>query len=524
MDGNPIRKVYRLQENRYYTRDELAHELGDCSPEAVDAFVRYMRNNAVCKSDSSDKSVSFRYVGLVEFVSTKSSSPERRIVFVEPKFFPEKRAVDKIEGVDAAQKIVLKAILKYRKAQQVSLFSNGRITSYEGCSTRLSTYLALIIDVMEKGIYQVPKEELVVNGQGDVDWNETFVSLDPFFLQDGPCYANTVNREIGYDDDTYISRLQMCLAMKCLAYFEDLGIAEPLGLFLETPYDGELSDFGSDTYQQYRLANELRTQFVDDKKQSLRLMQAVLENKTYGADSLEFQSFGISGFHALWEKAIKEVFGDELEKTPDQIGIKLKDVSKPKLHKPLKEFIEAPRWVLSDSQKDNEGIEAKIEGETDRLKPDFVAISKNEGRGVLYILDAKYYMPKSSDRSISGVPGVGDIDKQLLYQLAYQELISENNLVVENAFLFPMYIEPKLDSKNLSVKLFATVRVPILATALDKPEFRTYLLDGISLLRRYVYNEDDDANHGLLRATISSKVIDEDLDTTEWAKNTKDDN
>jgi len=506
MDGGPIKKVYRLQENRYYSRDDLARELGDCSPEDVSAFVRYMRNNEVCKSDPSDKSVSFRYVGLVEFASVNNtSSSERRIVFVEPKFFPEDRAEYKATGMDAAQKIILKAILKYRKDQQVSLFSNGRITSYEGCSTRLSTYLALIIDVMEKGIYQVPKVELIVNGQGEADWNETFATVDPFFLQDGPCYVNTVNREIGYDDDTYISRLQMCLATKCLAYFEDIGIAEPLGLFLESPYDGELSDFGSESYQQYRIANELRTQFVDDKKQTLKLMQAVLEDRTYGADSLEFQSFGISGFHALWEKAIKEVLGDELEKSPEQLGIKLTEASRSKLHRPLKEFIDAPRWILPGAQNE-EGLESKSEGETDRLKPDFVAISNDEGRSTLYILDAKYYKPKGNDNSISGVPGVGDIDKQLLYQMAYQELIEENNLSVENAFLFPDYREIDVDDKAMSAELFATVKVPILASAFhNKPEFKTYLLDGMSLLRRYVYNENDDASHTLLKSTLSRR-------------------
>lgn len=507
MDGGPIKKVYRLQENCYYKRDELSRVL-DCSPQDVSVFVRYMQECEVCKSRPNDKEVSFQYVGIVEFACANNpSSSERRIVFIEPKFFPEDRAVDTAEGMDAAQKIILKAILKYRKGQQVSLFSNGRIASYEGCSTRLSAYLALIIDVMEKGIYQVPKVELVVNGQGDTDWNETFATVDPFFLQDGPCYVNTVNREIGYDDDTYISRLQMCLATKCLAYFEDIGIAEPLGLFLESPYDGELSDFGSESYQQYRIANELRTQFVDDKKQTLKLMQAVLEDKTYGADSLEFQSFGISGFHALWEKAIKEVLGDELEKSPEQLGIKLTDASKSKFHRPLKEFIDAPRWILPGSQNE-EGLEAKSEGETDRLKPDFVAILTDEGHSTLCILDAKYYKPKGSDNSISGVPGVGDIDKQLLYQLAYQELIDENNLSVENAFLFPDYREIDEDNRSISAKLFATVKVPILASAFDnKPEFKTYLLDGMSLLRRYVYNENDDASHNLLRKTLEAPQV-----------------
>ena len=500
MVDSPIKKIYRLQENRYYSRDELSR-LVNCSLEDATAFIKYMRDREVCKTDPSGET-SFRYVGMVEFTCGKSSERERRIVFIEPKFLPEDRKVVESEGMDDVQKIILKAILKYRKAQQVSLFSNGRIASYEGCSTRLSTYLALLIDVMEKGVYQVPQVELVVNGQGDTDWNETFATVDPLFLQDGPCYVNTVNREIGYDDDTYISRLQMCLATECLAYFEDVGIAEPLGLFLESPYDGELSDFGSPSYQKYRIANELRTQFVDDKKLTLKLMEAVLEDKAYGTDGLEFQSFGISGFHALWEKAIKEVFSDELEKSPEQLGVQLKDDSKSKLHRPLKEFIDAPRWMLPGFKEGEDGLEAKNEGETDRLKPDFVAISKGEGKGTLFILDAKYYMPSYNNNSISGVPGVGDIDKQLLYQLAYQELMEENHLEPQNAFIFPGYEE---SNKVLKAKLFASVKVPILASAINPPEFRTYLLDGMSLLRRYVYNENDDANHGLLTRTLQDE-------------------
>jgi hypothetical protein len=58
----------------------------------------------------------------------------------------------------------------------------------------------------------------------------------------------------------------------------------------------------------------------------------------------------------LWEKAIKEVFCDELEKCPSQVldeeGIdKLYELGrgdkgfKEKLKKPLNEFIDALRWM-----------------------------------------------------------------------------------------------------------------------------------------------------------------------------------
>ena len=361
MEHAPIKEICRLQENRYYGIDDISRIL-HCSSDVASQFIGHMKKNEVCKTGQKNE-VSFRFVGLIEFSflsDANVSDVERRVVFIEPKFFPDDRPI-KNEGLDLAQIIVLKAILKYHKGPHISLFSNGRLTSYEGCTTRLSTFLALIVDIMEKGVYQVPKVEFVVNGQGDVDWEETLATVVPVFLQDGPCYMSSINREIGYDDDTYISRLHSCLATECFAYFEEIGLAGSLGLYLETPYDGDLSDFGSESYQSFRIASELQSQFVDDKKHTLRLMQAVLENKAYGADSLSFQSFGISGFHALWEKAIKEVLGDELEKTPEQIGFEYDSASmdeslKSKFNKPLKEFIDAPRWRVAGKDKEVEDI------------------------------------------------------------------------------------------------------------------------------------------------------------------------
>ena len=500
---NPIPTICRLRENQYYTMEELSGLLD--SHQDANAFVDYMRKQEVCKTktDVSNKTYSFSFVGLIEFEKegkTSDDNKKRRVVFIEPKFFPTDREGKREGGMDECQKIVLKAILKYHKSQQISSFSSGRLTSYEGCSTPLSTKLALIRDVMEKGIYQVPKIEMVVNGQGDVDWNETFATLDPVFLQDGPCYANTVNGEMGYDDDTYISRLQMCLASRCISYFEEIGLAEPLGLFLDTPYDGDLSDFGSKEYCASRIENELRTQFIDDKKNTLRLMKAVLENESRGHDALESQSFGTSGFHSLWEQAIKDVFCDELPRRPKDLfnGQELERIEKQiekkeKLDKQLKEFIDPPLW--------KQGGTENVQGETDRLRPDFVAIARDKNKELFsfIILDAKYYVPEFKGETIDDAPGVSDINKQVLYQLAYSELISScgANGKVHNAFMFPWWNPNWSEGNDLKAELFATIIVPSFGPCIDEP-LKAYRLDGIELLQRYVYNECDDERHSAL--------------------------
>ena len=61
----------------------------------------------------------------------------------------------------------------------------------------------------------------------------------------------------------------------------------------------------------------------------------------------------------------------------------------------------------------------------------------DEKKNILYILDAKYYVPAFSDSSVNGCPGVGDVNKQHLYQLTYHPLIMKNKWKLVNAFLMP---------------------------------------------------------------------------------------
>jgi hypothetical protein len=52
-------------------------------------------------------------------------------------------------------------------------------------------------------------------------------------------------------------------------------------------------------------------------------------------------------------------------------------------------------------------------------------------------MDAKYYSIALDSNHVAGQPGVGDIDKQYLYQLAFLKFTEVHNLEVVNAFLCP---------------------------------------------------------------------------------------
>ncbi len=65
------------------------------------------------------------------------------------------------------------------------------------------------------------------------------------------------------------------------------------------------------------------------------------------------------------------------------------------------------------------------------LVPDIITIKGNQ----LSIYDAKYYKIKLDDKEVKNQPGVGDITKQYLYELAFKEFAQENELSINaNAF------------------------------------------------------------------------------------------
>lgn len=96
----------------------------------------------------------------------------------------------------------------------------------------------------------------------------------------------------------------------------------------------------------------------------------------------------------------------------------------------LIEIIEKPKW---------QGLDTEVKIAADTLIPDLISISKVENNDYFLIFDAKYYnIQLEKGKKLSGNPGIGDVTKQYLYQLAYKKFIKDHNIaVVRNCFLMP---------------------------------------------------------------------------------------
>ena len=101
----------------------------------------------------------------------------------------------------------------------------------------------------------------------------------------------------------------------------------------------------------------------------------------------------------------------------------------------IKKYLDAKLIELISSPKWNRGDNGAYVA---TLRPDTVSIYTYNDRKCFSILDAKYYTIQFKGNSVSDQPKVGDITKQYLYQLAYNEFIDQHNIeYVQNLFLFP---------------------------------------------------------------------------------------
>lgn len=430
---------------------------------------------------------SFRFVGLYDYVDNGEEGTGRNLTFFfMPKFVSRSQLQD-----PSVRDVVLQAIDRYPGNR--SQIDDQTEETEEQKESLLELAVRLLRDYLENGVYTVQRRELEHNGQGEIDWETTIDQYQPVFLKkDGkarPVYMDYATELAWSDEDHYITRLHQCLVTTWGRKLEELGLSSVLRVNVPLLSEEELDWFGEPDYQIAQIDKELKVQFVTKSRHTLSLMKdlirATAENKAANLQSL---SFGMNGAAQLWETAIKDVFGDQMEKKPIQFPLNCKTKGNTK----LKDFIEPPKWTEAGVQYDEDDDPAS----GSRLRPDFIAIDKDSKR--LVILDAKYYLPKfdslKEKKVVRDCPGVGDIDKQFLYQLSFSELCRDNNLQVLNAFVFPGDSAGSTE-RDLKACKFATVTEELFSWILDNlckvptnylsKEIVAFKVDGMALFKAY---------------------------------------
>lgn len=463
------------------------------------------------EKDSTDPG--FKYVGLLEYTADK----QNYMLYFLPKYYDmaqvksAKEILDKTAPVYKHFSLVLKTINKYRLEKSHSAIKENRLqtqleqeTETADRNSKLAVAVTLIEDYLANGVYTNMKDRRSLCGNGEIDWQHTINTINPVIRDEAPYYFDYWTADRIVNTETLIARLHEAIIKDCSISLAQWGLDELLELETPMPYEGELSDFGDKDGIVAIINQELSVQFITQKQNLLKLMRTYIELENTSITE-GVSMFGTGSFHAVWEKVCGTVFGNQLYESIDQ-RLLPKELKEKHIEK-WSDIEARAKWCIDDAETDD--AESPDEKDASKLRPDFVAL--NGEKTILYILDAKYYVPAFSDSSVNGCPGVGDVNKQHLYQLTYHPLIKENNWQVVNAFLMPKSCKNFQDTEK-TVKSYCSIFKDIRITHSkdgvdDGVEFSFAKIQTLFLEPEKLFGYYLDGNSGLLENEMIKKMF-----------------
>lgn len=431
-----------FKELRRYSGDEIASLLQIKEEEAI-TLIRKLKSLSIVKEKSKK---TFRADEIVEDTDTEILDVNYKdknsffifdfigvinignyVIKCYPKYFS-----DVYIPLDKMQQI-LQVLRRYNSREQLLISASGDDDSAE--FNLLAITLFFIDDYAEYGTYSNPIEINELNGEGEINWDKTIGETYPLLSNNKTIYAELYTHSSLEDELDYFKQLHTCIITQCFIKLKELGLTELFDIEEVILYDGELSDFGDEDYILYRLSRELAVQFQSRKQIVLKTMYNYISQGKLHEQENRLSLFGTNSFNLVWEKVCSEVFNN-------LINTKLKNLSLPQ---PLAEqyfdekdntllgLIEKPKWNRIE-----DGRLIKSHRVEETLIPDIISFFSKDGEECFGIFDAKYYNIHLNERRVAGQPGIGDITKQYLYQLAYNDFIKAHNFTrIQNAFLLP---------------------------------------------------------------------------------------
>lgn len=303
----------------------------------------------------------------------------------------------------------------------------------------LSIVLELINNYNEYGLYSNNREIIEQNGEGGILWDTTINSSTAYFSNRVPLYLDTFTANHIINEYDYFRRLHAYILTAACSKAEY--ILNILDMNIVKISSDDLDVFGSKDYIIYRINQELTTQFVTYKQNILKLLKRYIEEDrtTSLLDNISF--VGTTSFNLAWEDVCSVVMNDCINKPIKELGLQY--TKNKKQSALLSDVISKPKWKHEKS--------GNVHVANKTLIPDIISIEDNQ----IAIYDAKYYSIKLNDSTVKNQPGVSDVTKQYLYELAYRDFANENNLLIsKNAFLMPTDGDEEIHLGDASMDIF----------------------------------------------------------------------
>ena len=373
----------------------------------------------------------FTYVGVITIGS--------RIIKCYPKYL-----LGKDNPVDEMKQI-LKVLEQYGTNQEMVYVYNG--DGENRTFNLLAVILFLLNDYHNNGIYSNYDEVVEVNGDGNIIWDKTINESFALISNNKPYYMEMYTERTIVDDFDFFRRLHACILTECSNQLNNAGLIDLFDMVSVDLSEDTISDIGEIDYLLYRIQSELNVQYNTQKQILLKTIYAYLSHERAFEDDDRISMYGTNSFNLVWERVCSDVISNKLHTSLERLKLPVPLSDKYKGNKKLIDIIDKPVW----SGKKTDGNIFQIEA-NDTLIPDLVTIIEQDHEYAFIIFDAKYYNLKLEEKLLRGHPGIGDVTKQYLYQLAYKDFLNAHSIQkVRNCFLLPTEMREFIDKGSVSI-------------------------------------------------------------------------
>lgn len=405
----------KLNNDPIYVREEYGYKLKNDGTSNELPFtskeIKSLIDSRICYKFDDDTKLKFKFVGIITL-------PNNIVVSLPKSYTNTKTSImpDIIKSFKA-----YKNSDRYKRNKKTSINENTECELYlndnlNDCSiSEISIADYIIADYVTYGLYQNFYSELILDGNGDSDWQATVESIDPIMSNGYPIYTSTYNYEVFLDRNNKITEIHKWAVDYSIGKY-----AKFLDYNLDVIY-GEYEsyeDIASYNEILYLIQTELNNTFESRNINLLKALNNLLEKSFGSTNGDSISLYGTSKFDTIWEYILQTVFKDEY------YDDNFKDKYNRDIFKPLWKDINGNPWQANP------------------IKPDIVRQVDNN----LFILDAKYYdielnYNKDGKLQLSGQPDSYDIIKQTYYKTKLEEAFSKSsdNSIQEyiNCFVFP---------------------------------------------------------------------------------------
>ena len=433
-----------VKEQKRYTQEEL-RKIFECNIDETVQIIRKLKEYGIVKNvKKSDRQSMLSDLVEEDVRVTDIESGERELYYVFSfvgvivvygrvlKCYP--KYINSSDNPIIQMKQILRVLEKYNSKEQVIKLYNE--SDDGGSFNLLAVMLYLLQDYYDNGIYTNDVEVIETNGTGEILWDRTINETFSYISNNRPYYTELQTKKRVSDEYDFIRRLYACILTKFSKELEESDLPELFNIATVELSEEQVDDFGDDDYILYRIQNELNVQYNTRKQLVLKAMYEYIAQKASFNYIDSFSIYGTNSFNLVWEKVCAQNFGNVLDLKLSELPLGVCDDYKDSKDNTLLEIIDRPVWHRNAGD--------ISDGKSDTLRPDLISIYEcgDSGEYCFGIYDAKYYNidfhSNLSGYRVIGQPGVGDVTKQYLYQLAYDDFITKQGYkYVQNMFFCP---------------------------------------------------------------------------------------